>query len=423
MKKKTCKKTIKIFKKNSAQYSSTYETTILNIFEEDIEPQPNSPIQEIIILDPDDQPMWESAKIVAPTPNSVIVRPDVDDNFVINSTHLKMISENKFDGQLRVNPHDHIREFIAIYDMFKYGETQSEDVKLLIFTLFLCDKAKTSFNELNEESITSWDQMKRVFINRFFPSLLFNHLLREIRSFSQNVCESLTDACIDEPTQGILDETAGGIFLYKIPDQAFQFLDDKSLKEEMHEMRKNYNNCGGDNDDTPVCERHEANSIQFQELNNDLKNDLEDFKSCISSMRTVHDKLLDKDDQSKTDLEKSMTKFLDGQRISNMFVKNNINDIIIKMKQNEKNCQTIFKNMERKIDEWSKSQNAYSKQTDRTDPPPPQAHTEHVNVVFTGSEKSIDSSKIQKDPPPLSSLTIKSKKINILRHRKRKITW
>ncbi|GKA41067.1 hypothetical protein Tco_0733660 [Tanacetum coccineum] len=266
----------------------------------------------------------------------------------------------------------------------------------------------------------------------------------------------LSVSLIDEPTQGILDITTGGIFLYKSPNQAFQFLDDKvlfkldwstksqnehhqksvafadgsnsnddnsrlmetlealtikmdskfhNLNEEMHEMRKNYNNRGGDyaskNDDTPMCERHEVNYIQSEELNNDVKNDLEDFKRCIHSMRTVHDKLFDRDDQSKTDLEKSITKFLDSQRISNMFVKNNINDIIIKMKQNEKNCQIIYKNMERKVDEWSKSQNVSSEQTDRTEPPPtPQAQTEHANAVFTESGKSDDSPKIQKDPPP-----------------------
>ncbi|GKA85214.1 hypothetical protein Tco_0806868, partial [Tanacetum coccineum] len=147
---------------------------------------------------------------------------------------------------------------------------------------------------------------------------------------------------------------------------------------------------------------HDPNDFEksLTELNNDVKNDLEDFKSCIRSMGTVHDKLFDRDDQSKTDLEKLITKFLDGQRVLNMFVKNNVNDIILKMKQNEKNCQTIFKNMERKTDEWSKPQNVSSEQTDRTDPPPPQAHTKHMNVVFIGSVKSDDSSKIQKDPPP-----------------------
>ncbi|GJV02559.1 reverse transcriptase domain-containing protein [Tanacetum coccineum] len=317
-----------------------------------------------------------------------------------------MIWENKFDGIQRADLHDHIREFLAICDMFKYGETQSEAVKLLIFPFSLCDKAKTWFNELNEESITSWEQMRKSFINRFFPPSLFNHLLLEIKNFSQNVCESLTEAWLrlknmlrkchghgltkgaiiqifyhglDEPTQGMLNETAGGIFLYKSPNQAFQFLEDKvlfkldwstesqnehhqksvafadggnsnddnsrlietlealtikmdskfqSLKEEMYEMRKNYNNRGGDyaskNEDMPMCEHHEVNYIQSEgyqnrdshdsnslqshseqlqskndpeksltELNNDVKNDLEDFKRCIRSMRTVHDKLFD----------------------------------------------------------------------------------------------------------------------------------
>ncbi|GKB62019.1 hypothetical protein Tco_0918205 [Tanacetum coccineum] len=155
------------------------------------------------------------------------------------------------------------------------------------------------------------------------------------------------------------------------------------------------------NDDTPMCERHEANYIRSEdyqnqdshnsfshqshydpndseksltELNNNVRNDLENFKRCVHSMRTIHDKLFDRDDgkttgvlpnkkskpvnqepQFKTDFEKLMTKFLDGQRVLNMFVKNNVNDMILKMKQNEKNFQTIFKYMERKIDEWSKS--------------------------------------------------------------------
>ncbi|GJS05545.1 hypothetical protein Tco_0322053 [Tanacetum coccineum] len=173
---------------------------------------------------------------------------------------------------------------------------------------------------------------------------------------------------LDEPTQGILDGTAGGVFLYKTPSQAFQLLEDKK---------------------------------SLTELNRDVRNDLEDFKSCIRSMRIFHDKLFDRDDQSKTDLKKSITKFLDGQRVLNMYIKNNVNDMIIKMKQNEKNFQTKIKNMERKMDEWSKSQNLSSEQTDRTEPPhPPQAQTEHVNVVFTGSGKSDDPSKTLKDPPP-----------------------
>ncbi|GJY48669.1 reverse transcriptase domain-containing protein [Tanacetum coccineum] len=336
-----------------------------------------------------------------------------------------MIRENKFDGYLRADPHDHIRKFLAIWDMFKYGETQSEAIKFLIFPYSLSNKAKTWFNEHNEESITSWEQMRRVFISILFPPSLFNRLLLEIKSFSQNVCESLTEAWLrlknmlqkchghgltkgaiihifyhglDKPTQEILDGAAGGIFLYKSPNQAFQFLDDKvlfkldwstkfqnkhhkksvsfvdggnsnndnsrlmkklealtikmdsqftSLKEELQDMCNKYYDLRGNhasknrmNGDTPVCERHEVNYIQsggyqnqnsndsfshqshykqpksnndseksLTKLNNDVKKDLEHFKRCIRSMRTVHDKLFDRDGQSKTDLEILIAKF------------------------------------------------------------------------------------------------------------------
>ncbi|GKB90819.1 reverse transcriptase domain-containing protein [Tanacetum coccineum] len=320
--------------------------------------------------------------------------------------------------------------------MFRYRETLGEAVKLLIFPFFLPDKAKTWFNELNEDSITLWEQMRKAFINKFFPPSLFNRLLLEIINLSQNVCERLTDAWLrlknmlqkchghgltkgaiiqifyhglDEPTQGILDVTARGIFLNKSPNQAFQFLEDKVLfehdwpiksknehhrkyvyfahrsnsnkdiyqlrkklkvmdsqiiilNEELQYIRNKYNELREGNtsknhlnDDTPMCERHEVNSIQSEgyqnrnshdsyshqsyhddseksltELNKDVKNDLEDFKRCIRSMRTIHDKLFDRDDgkttsvlpnkkskpinqepQSKTDFEKLMTKFLD----------------------------------------------------------------------------------------------------------------
>ncbi|GJS12416.1 hypothetical protein Tco_0369212 [Tanacetum coccineum] len=122
---------------------------------------------------------------------------------------------------------------------------------------------------------------------------------------------------LDEPTQGILDITAGGIFLFKSPNQAFQFLEDKfffkldwpiksknehhqksvaftdgsnndvdnsrlleklemdsqfqSLNEELQDIRNKYNELRDGNasknhlnDDTPMCECHEVNSIQSE---------------------------------------------------------------------------------------------------------------------------------------------------------------
>ncbi|GJZ82187.1 reverse transcriptase domain-containing protein [Tanacetum coccineum] len=296
---------IKSFK-SSTQNSTINDFVVINIPEEDVEPKQ-------IILDLDDQPMWESAKIVAPTPNSAIVQIDVNDNFVINSTHLKLICENKFNGYLRADPHDHIREFLAICNMFRYGKTQSEAVKLMIFPLSLSDEAKTWFNELNEESITLWEQMRRAFLNILFPPSLFNRLLLEIKNFSQLVCESLIDAWLrltsmlqkchgygltkgaiiqifyhglDEPTQGILDIAAGGIFLYKSPNQAFQFLDDKVLFEldwssksqnKHHQKSVAFADGSNNNDNSRLMKKLEALTIKMDSKFTSLKEYLEDM--------------------------------------------------------------------------------------------------------------------------------------------------
>ncbi|GJV75845.1 reverse transcriptase domain-containing protein [Tanacetum coccineum] len=246
-----------------------------------------------------------------------------------------MIRENKFDGYLRADPHDHIREFLAICNMFRYGKTQSEAVKLMIFPLSLCDEAKLWFNKLNEESITSWEQMRKAFINKFFSPSLFNRLLLEIRNFSQLVCESLTEAWLRLKnmlrkchghglTKGVIIQ----IFYHGLDEPTQAILD--RLKEEMHEMRNKYHDLRDNhdpknhmNDDTPMCERHELNYIQSEgyqnrnshnlfshqslhdpndseksptKLNNDERNELKDFKRCVRSMRTVHWKLYDRDD-------------------------------------------------------------------------------------------------------------------------------
>ncbi|GKB63725.1 reverse transcriptase domain-containing protein [Tanacetum coccineum] len=271
--------------KSSALHPFVNEFVVLNKSKEDVE-------SKQIILDPDDQPMWESAKTVAPTPNFAIIRPDVDDNFVMNSTHSKMIRESKFDGYLRADPHDHIREFLAICDMLKYGETKSEAVKLLMFPFSLCDDAKTWFNEINEESIISWEQMRRAFINKFFPPLLFNHLLLEIRSFSQNLCENLTTP--DEPTQGILDGTAGGIFLYKSPNQAFQFLDEKVIfkldwstksKNEHHQKSVAFaDGSNSNNDNSRLMKKLKAMDSQITSL----KENLQDMRDKYYDLRDGH---------------------------------------------------------------------------------------------------------------------------------------
>ncbi|GJZ64315.1 hypothetical protein Tco_0620736 [Tanacetum coccineum] len=140
-----------------------------------------------------------------------------------------------------------------------------------------------------------------------------------------------------------------------------------TLKEEMDEIRNNYNNSRGDhaskNDNTPMCERHEANYIQSEgyqnqnshdsfspqslhnpndseksltELNNDVKNDLEDFKRCNNQVKA-----------NKIDLVQQYEQFMipEEESIDNAFAK--FNTIITSLKEldesfSSKNCVRKF---------------------------------------------------------------------------------
>ncbi|GJT37106.1 reverse transcriptase domain-containing protein [Tanacetum coccineum] len=167
----------------------------------------------------DDEPMWAADHVVALTPGSAITIPETANEFSIK-------------------------------------DTENEVVRLMMFPLSLTGEAKTWLDELNEGTIETWDKLRTDLIIRFSPPALFDQLLEEIRAFSHHENESLTDAWLcmkemlrnchghnlfegniikifyhglSEITQEVLNVAAGGIFLYKTPNQAFQVLEDKVL--------------------------------------------------------------------------------------------------------------------------------------------------------------------------------------------------
>ncbi|GKD96781.1 hypothetical protein Tco_1380678, partial [Tanacetum coccineum] len=76
----------------------------------------------------DDEPMWATDRVVAPTPGSVITISETANEFAIKGDHLTLIKGNQFDGEV-----------------------------------------KTWLDELNEGTITTWDELRTAFISRFFP--------------------------------------------------------------------------------------------------------------------------------------------------------------------------------------------------------------------------------------------------------------
>nr|GEU42550.1 reverse transcriptase domain-containing protein [Tanacetum cinerariifolium] len=204
----------------------------------------------------DDEPMWAADHVVAQTPGSAITISKTANEFAIKENHLTLVKGNQIDGRTKTDPHKHIHKFLRVCNMFKYRDTENEAVRRMMFPLSLTGEAKTWLDELNEGTIETWDELRTAFISRFFPLALFDRLLGEIRAFSQQENESLTDAWLcmkemlqnchghnlskgniikifypglSEITEEALNAATGSIFLYKTPNQAYQLLEDKVL--------------------------------------------------------------------------------------------------------------------------------------------------------------------------------------------------
>jgi hypothetical protein len=220
--------------------------------------------------DPFDRPMINRTRNVARTPGSAIVPPRMGDDFSVKGHHLKLIQETAFDGIMKTDPHKHVAEFVDLCNMFKYGNGLEDGVKLSLFPSSLTGEARTWLNELEPDSIRTWEELREAFVNRFFPPALARKLLNQIRSFRQYDNETITDAwmrlkellrnChghgldrgqhidifyegLTSQSQHDLDLAGGGNFLYKSTNDAFRMMEDqvvaKVARDRVNKDRRN----------------------------------------------------------------------------------------------------------------------------------------------------------------------------------------
>ncbi|GJU87387.1 reverse transcriptase domain-containing protein [Tanacetum coccineum] len=427
----------------------------------------------------DDEPMWAADCVVAPTLGSAITIPETANEFAIKGNHFTLVKGNQFDSRTKTDPHKHIREFLEICGMFKYRDTENEVVRLMMFPISLIGEAKTWLNELNEGTIETWDELRTAFISRFFPLALFDRLLGEIRAFSQHENESLTDAWLrmkemlrnchghnlskgniikifyhglSEITQEVLNAAAGGIFLYKTPNQAYQLLEDKVLlkldwaknQKTKSSLKKTvaFADEGNSNTDIDkIMARMDAMTMkmdaQYKELQSHAKQSIPDlneddipmsreeeakFMQTFCKTRFYNDyrdRDLNRDnwrsnrqndynrdnyrsitDDKPYDLQKQFNDFMKSQQSTNAFVKETFMDLKMQLEIVAKNHQASIQNLETKFDRLAKKKfgRPSGSLPSNTQPnpqgskayQPPQARNEHVNVVFTRSGKSYN---------------------------------
>ncbi|XP_027103193.1 uncharacterized protein [Coffea arabica] len=98
-----------------------------------------------------------------------------------------------FHGLSSEEPHKHIQEFDVVYSSMKPPSITEEQIKLRVFPFSLKDAVKDWLYYLPAENITTWAQLKKKFLEKFFPASRVVSLRKEICSIKQYPGESLYD--------------------------------------------------------------------------------------------------------------------------------------------------------------------------------------------------------------------------------------
>ncbi|WCJ20794.1 hypothetical protein M5689_002999 [Euphorbia peplus] len=184
-------------------------------------------------------------------------RPAINaDHFEIKPALLQMIQNNvQFFGMPSENPNTHLSTFLEICDTFKIHHVSLEAIRLRLFPFTLKDKAKAWLNSLPQNSITTWEALARAFLAKYFPLAKTAKIIKEITSFTQHETEPLYEAwerykelqriCphhnlarelilqtfyngVSPSTRSQIDAMAGGCFMKKTSDEAFELLEEMS---------------------------------------------------------------------------------------------------------------------------------------------------------------------------------------------------
>src|ERR1051325_7098209 len=104
------------------------------------------------------------------------------------------VQQNQFSGAPTDDPNLHLSVFVQYADTVKANGVNPEAIRLRLFPFSLRDRARAWLQSLPANSITTWDELKKVFLARYFPPSKTAMLRANINGFRQKDNESLFEA-------------------------------------------------------------------------------------------------------------------------------------------------------------------------------------------------------------------------------------
>nr|GEX65465.1 reverse transcriptase domain-containing protein [Tanacetum cinerariifolium] len=210
---------------------------------------------------------------------------------------------------------------------------------------------------------------------------------------------------LNEITQEVLNAATGDIFLYEIPNQAYQLLEDKVLlKIDYAKNQKTKSSLtktiafvdeGSSNSDTDkIMARMDAMTLKIDAQYKELQTHAKKLNTILMKMTYLC-------------LVRKKLNSCKPFQSTNVFTKETFMDLKIQLETVAKNHQALIQNLETKFDRLADKQSSrpFGSLPSNTQPnpkghnsktyEPPQARNEHLNVVFIRSGKSYN--------PPVNS--------------------
>ncbi|KAM1282131.1 hypothetical protein ACFX2H_022529 [Malus domestica] len=110
------------------------------------------------------------------------------DEFELKSSLLYHVP--KYHGLSMEDPNKHLKEFEVVCSSMTPVNVDGNILKMIAFPFSLMDKAKDWLYELAPGTVTSWESMKRAFLEKFFPTSRVILLRKRISGIQQSQGES-----------------------------------------------------------------------------------------------------------------------------------------------------------------------------------------------------------------------------------------
>ncbi|XP_074300615.1 uncharacterized protein LOC141631908 [Silene latifolia] len=115
-------------------------------------------------------------------------------NFEIHPAQFGLIEKDFFSGNIDEDAHAHLRKFISKIEMMKRNGVPENTLRLMLFPFPLINKADRWLNIHPPNKFTTWDELAKTFLAKYFPSSKTAMLRNKITTFQQEDGESLGEA-------------------------------------------------------------------------------------------------------------------------------------------------------------------------------------------------------------------------------------